>query len=248
MAKVEITIEISIEYEVEIEVEVEYEIELEVEVEVDVEEPVPVYDLCETSDWESWGAGVKVPARGWYAQFGTKARVDFDDLQVDSDGNLAGTGSDPNGGFELYGQMNKEGYFTFAKTYYGAHTVMYRGRYRQGVMTGKWEIPGNCDGTFNICPGWQKWKGGFWQFGQSTEMVLDQMYVGESGVVGRGWDNVGAFVINGWVDGDQVAFAKQYIGQHTVFYNGQWNGNYISGRWQIPGNCDGSFSLKACRQ
>merc|ERR1712226_1310254 len=153
-------------------------------------------------------------ARGWYAQFGNKQGVDFYDFRRFDDGQMRGAGSDGVGEFDLYGMIDANGYFTFDKQYRGAHTVVYRGRCVDGVLAGKWEIPGNCDGTFNIVTGWQRWLGGFWQFGNFSAMELEALYVGDSGVCGRGSDNIGQFRINGYKDGDQVWFAKAYIGQH----------------------------------
>lgn len=243
--KIEVVVKMDVSYEIE--VEIDYGVEIEVEVQLDMSPPAPKYDLVQTEGWESWGHGMHIPAKGWFAQFGQKNSVNFDDFQCDVNGNLTGCGSDPVGKFYLSGSMNKQNWFTFVKQYYGAHAVEYRGRLRKGVMAGKWEIPGNCDGTFNIMPGWQKWKGGFWQGGNFSEMVIDEMYIGPGGVRGRGSDAVGAFVVQGYTHGDQVSFAKQYIGQHTVFYNGQWQGKNVVGRWQIPGNCDGTFRLQAMR-
>merc|ERR1712093_741781 len=104
--------------------------------------------------------------------------------------------------------------------YRGAHTVVYRGTRKGANLTGRWEIPGNCEGIFRIQTGWQSWKGGFWQ-GDFYAMNLDNMYVGQDGVRGSGYDDkVGAFVLNGWRNGNTVCFAKQYIGAHTVYYQG----------------------------
>lgn len=244
---VEIEVEVCSGPQYEIEVEVDYGVEVEVEIELDTSEPAPVYALVATDGWEQWGSGMHVPATGWFAQFGNKNQVDFSDFQCDVNGKLTGSGSDPVGSFYLSGNMNSENWFTFVKQYYGAHAVMYRGRLNKGVMAGKWEIPGNCDGTFNIMPGWQRWRGGFFQGGDHNEMVIDEMYIGSGGVKGRGRDAVGAFYCQGYTNGDQVSFAKTYVGAHTVFYNGQWQGKNVVGRWQIPGNCDGTFRLQAMR-
>jgi len=244
---VQFEVEICNSGQYEVELEVANGVELEVEIDMNTDMPTPCYDLVATDGWEQWGQGMHVPATGWFAQFGEKAQVDFDDLQCDVNGVLSGSGSDPVGSFYLTGKMDNANWFTFVKQYYGAHQVMYRGRLVKGVMSGKWEIPGNCDGTFNIMPGWQRWKGGFWFSGDFTEMVIDEMYIGSGGVKGRGSDDVGAFVCQGYTNGDQVSFAKTYVGAHTVFYNGQWEGKSVVGRWQIPGNCDGTFRLQAMR-
>merc|ERR1712194_309464 len=36
-------------------------------------------------------------------------------------------------------------------------------------------------------------------------------------------------------------------GQHTVYYQGSMNGRVISGRWEIPGNCEGRFQITCNR-
>jgi hypothetical protein len=250
MAEITIEVQITCDASYEIEIEVDYGVTVEIEVEVEeeevtLEEDVEVYGGGD--DWQSWNTDFNIPAVGWFAQFGQKQSVDFEDLKLDLNGNLTGRGSDAVGGFYLSGRMDQNNWFTFVKQYFGAHQVFYRGRMNRGVMTGKWEIPGNCDGTFNIMPGWQRWRGAFWQFGNRTEMALDSMYIGEQGVKGSGWDDVGSFTISGYMDGPIVQFAKHYQGAHTVFYQGFMNGNTVKGRWNIPGNCDGVFTLKSMR-
>merc|ERR1712151_789718 len=154
----------------------------------------------ECDGYESWGGQNAVPAEGWYSQFGTKQYMDFYTFIRRQD-EIRGAGSDNVGEFDIMGRF-KDKHFKFVKQYRGQHAVYYKGKLKKGVMTGTWEIPGNCDGKFNIQPGWQKWKGKYKQFGQSTKMKLMGMYVGDSGVYGYGYDDVGNFTVKGWKDGE----------------------------------------------
>merc|ERR1712151_897028 len=186
------------------------------------------------------GEDLRVPAVGWYAQFGNKNSVDFWDFRLNGD-QIQGVGQDGVGTFDLWGKMNDNNRCVFYKQYRGAHCVNYYGKYneKKHIITGKWEIPGNCDGTYNISVGWQKWRGKFFQGGQGFKMSFDNMYIGEGGAWGSGSDDVGDFIIRGRRDGNNVTFAKGYIGAHTVFYNGWFDNDKLKGTWQIPGNCDG---------
>merc|ERR1712046_369981 len=127
--------------------------EVEIEYEYDVE---PNWN-----SWQSWGQrnnSWEVEWTGWYKQGGQKHNMHFQNFQCDSNGSIWGHGSDNVGTFNISGKCNwnKSG-FTFHKQYYGAHTVIYKGRIQKGFWTGNWEIPGNCGGTFQIrcnCPKW----------------------------------------------------------------------------------------------
>jgi len=255
MADIDLTFsfEITVSVEVSVEVEVEYEAEYGVtEIIIDEEEGDDDLDFDASAEinvdgWESWGSDVIVPARGWYAQFGQKNAVDFYNFKRYEDNILRGAGSDGVGEFDIYGQLDGK-FFQFVKQYRGAHYVVYNGKLKKGIMTGTWEIPDNCDGTFNIQTGWQKWKGKYYQFDDGQHMKFDEMYIGDTGVIGHGNDGVGEFFINGYKDGDQVWFCKAYVGQHQVYYQGTLDGRKLKGRWEIPGNCDGKFKIKCKRE
>merc|ERR1711937_145584 len=159
-----------------IECDAEYGIVVEEEIEVVETEPeVDIGYAIDTSNWESWGADVNVPAKGWFDQGGSKNAMDIWDLRLGEGDVIRGAGSDAIGVFDIIGRMNGS-FFRFDKMYRGAHTVVYRGTRRGSCLAGNWEIPGNCDGKFKIQTGWQKWQGGFWQGGFSA-MDLDNMYV-----------------------------------------------------------------------
>lgn len=247
--EIEIDIEIDVSAGATVEIELDYGMDADVEVEVvvEVEAEPPAYEVeFDTNGWQGWGNSVHVPARGWFAQFGNKQQMHFDTFVRMGDV-IRGAGSDGVGEFDIYGRFQGN-HFTFAKQYRGAHCVYYKGTYRNNsVMTGMWEIPNNCEGTFNIQPAWQRWRGQFYQFGNGNEMRLDHLYVGNSGVRGDGADGVGQFELRGWKSGSTVCFAKHYQGAHTVFYQGELDGRRLRGCWTIPGNCDGVFEMHCNR-
>ena len=50
-------------------------------------------------------------------------------------------------------------------------------------------------------------------------------------IQGKGSDEVGEFLIQGTLDGQNIKFVKQYIGKHRIFYRGNYQGNIIRGTW-----------------
>jgi hypothetical protein len=73
-------------------------------------------------------------------------------------------------------------------------------------------------------------------------MEFNHMIILDGGVIqGKGRDPIGQFQLQGNVQGNNVNFIKQYIGAHSVQYNGVMNNNVVSGKWSIPGNCQGGF-------
>jgi len=259
------------EFEVEVEVESdseEYEIEYEVEYpqakhhKFDMgghggynQQPALQFETNFNSFQNSgnWGSqqhnqgmgsgGHLSPWKGWFAQNGQKTDMHFQNFRVEMNGKIWGSGSDNVGQFQISGNMKPHNQrLTFHKKYMGQHTVVYNGRMEGNHITGKWDIPGNCSGNFNMRLDAPRWTGAFWQNGQATQMVLD-MAVTQQGVTGYGQDEVGCFTIAGETHGNVVNFVKQYWGKHAVHYSGQWHGQNIEGEWQIPGNCNGHFKL-----
>jgi len=246
------------EYEVEIEVDYphhdkgfayggghggnnHYQNEVEIEIEVDAN-----FNWNNHQQWGKRNHEWEVPWTGWYKQGMQKHDMNFNNFQCNNQGQIWGHGSDENGTFNISGKCDfSHTGFTFHKQYHGAHTVIYKGRIQNGnLWVGKWEIPGNCEGKFQIRCKAQKWKGAFWQGNQKNVMQLD-MQVNKSGVYGNGHDDVGGFIIRGDVHGSQCNFYKQYYGAHTVLYHGQMNPAHtdIRGNWQILNNCGGKFHL-----
>ena len=100
--------------------------------------------------------------------------------------------------------------------------------------------------TFEMTRVDKRWAGIYMQEGAETEMIFDHMNIFNNRIEGRGSDEVGEFTINGdFKPNGQVNFVKQYIGQHSVQYAGQYDGNrIISGQWSIPSyNMSDAFEL-----
>lgn len=90
------------------------------------------------------------------------------------------------------------------------------------------------------------WEGTYEYAGQDAPMTFKSMYISATGnIKGHGSDDNGPFTIEGAMAGKEVKFVKQYTGAHAVNYSGHIdNQGVIQGKWEIPGNCDGSFKLK----
>lgn len=148
---------------------------------------------------------------------------------------LRGKGRDDIGEFCLQGYVEPNGKAHFEKQYLGKHTVLYEGQLNGERITGRWEVQGTSD-TFEMTRVDKRWAGVYMQNGEETEMIFDHMNIWMNKIQGRGRDEVGEFEINGTFENNgRVNFTKQYIGQHAVQYEGQYDGNrIISGQWKIP--------------
>jgi hypothetical protein len=67
-------------------------------------------------------------------------------------------------------------------------------------------------------------------------------------VRGQGDDEVGPFVISGSYSGTKVHFIKEYIGQHSLQYDGKLtqpsHGSFeLSGRWSVGADWSGRFEM-----
>jgi len=206
-------------------------------------------EYWDVGNYQSWGSknnDWSCGWSGWYEQNGHREHMHFSNFQIDFNGSIWGHGHDGVGKFNISGRVNQNQHFKFHKQYIGQHEVIYQGRMDHGYLTGKWNIRGDPGhGRFQINSDAPTWRGAFWQNGQRNNMELD-MEVSQYGVFGSGQDQVGQFMIRGECHGNNVQFAKQYYGQHTVYYRGNWHGNSIEGSWQIPGDCNGHFKLTRC--
>lgn len=180
---------------------------------------------------------------GQFNQGGTDYPMEFNHMWFGAEGDVTGSGSDAVGQFNLNGTHSSYGSVTFTKQYVGAHAVQYTGNLDGNSLTGEWEIVGNCSGTFSINATLPTWKGHYNQDGNDYDMDI-KMFMRNGTVGGNGTDAVGAFWINGTDNNGEVAFVKQYVGQHSVNYAGTFNRNKVEGTWEIPGNCNGSFKLR----
>lgn len=112
-------------------------------------------------------------------------------------------------------------------------------------MRGTWNLEG-LSGSFEMSRADKRWSGVYTQEDMGVEMAFDHMNIWNNLIEGRGADEVGEFTISGDQKPDgQVNFVKQYIGQHSVQYEGQLvNNKIISGQWKIPSkNSSGTFEI-----
>jgi len=233
------------------------------EVEVVENQTIPVisYEI-NTKDWEEWGSGADisadVPAKGWFDLGAQKYSFEISDFRLMANGDIRGCGDDINGQFDIIGRLNASGYFKFEKIYRGAHsvvlkwvdslahTVVYRGKRHGPNLTGKWEIPGKCEGVFKIQASWQKWVGtSYCDSKEFSAFDVGNMHLGYDGVTGTGSDKIGTFDIKGSrneypkpgkriVDKDgrdtwEYRFTKQYHGKHTIVFYGNLHGAELTG-------------------
>ena len=180
--------------------------------------------------------------RGRFEQDGQWNEMQFQNMVLDLDGRLWGNGSDVIGQFELKGTRHGQ-QVTINKHYHGAHTVHYNGHEQQGHITGNWNIPGNCQGQFELQMTAPYWQGQFHQDGTGYPMSM-QMTVSQESVFGSGCDEMGYWIARGYCQGGKVYFRKQYNGAHFVDYQGDYNHGHIKGTWEIPGNCSGHFNMQ----
>jgi len=187
------------------------------------------------------------PWKGWYEQGGNKTDMSFNHFQLTFNSGINGAGSDAIGAFTINGTFSPaNGAVTFVKQYTGAHSVNYNGTLANGTITGTWEIPGNCSGGFELKQDAIEWKGHYTFNGANTNMAI-KLQVQKPAVFGVGQDEQGGFTIRGNYNGTHLQFVKQYHGKHSVQYAGQVShtpqGSTVTGWWQIPGNCQGQFTL-----
>ena len=257
--------------ESEFEIVIEMDRELEGGVEIQIEEEFDIVEIdienmthLKPGNWDA--ENQKLKWTGWFEQFGKRYDMEFEDMQMDCDGNISGSGSDAVGQFTIAGtdhggEMDSTtvdnvdedeniNEITFVKTYVGAHSVIYYGSMDGKKIVGTWEIPDNCEGEFEMKLPIKKWLGHETRKGIDKNEVEMYLRVRNGGVYGFGEDDVGRFYINGHTDPSQscIAFTKSYIGQYQVHYNGSLlSKNEMSGAWVAPGQGNelhGWFDLK----
>jgi hypothetical protein len=93
---------------------------------------------------------------------------------------------------------------------------------------------------------------GFWeQLGWGRQPMHDlELHFGAGVIEGRGRDCIGAFTFHGTYDVDgSVTMTKQYLGRHSVLYQGSYDGEgTVFGRWSIGKLWSGPFALRLRRQ
>merc|ERR1712072_231071 len=191
---------------------------------------------------------VKWSGRFW--QGGQANEMWFNHMIMDQHGKISGNGSDAVGGFSLSGHCSQNGHTEIHKQYHVAHAVIYRGQMdNNGWIRGNWDIPGNCNGTFELHVDQPSWSG-FYQQGGTRHNMNFGLCISGSSVFGNGFDGVGAFSVSGRYDqgSGNMNFTKYYYGAHSVQYKGQHHKEHgtdvIRGDWCIPGNSWDHFELK----
>jgi len=199
---------------------------------------------------ESHNMQTHVKWTGRFEQQGNWNEMHFNHMIMDQQGKINGNGSDAVGGFNLGGHCNGNGHVTINKQYHGAHTVHYNGQMdNRGWINGKWEIPGNCNGNFELHVDAPQWTGHYYQNGQGNAMNFG-LAINGGEVTGNGYDGVGSFSLYGHYNqgSGNMEFTKYYYGAHSVQYKGQHhkegNGDSIKGQWCIPGNSWDNFEMK----
>lgn len=89
------------------------------------------------------------------------------------------------------------------------------------------------------------WEGWYEQKGGQYPMKIDNLIVNPTGVMtGNGSDKIGAFTINGFMSQNGTfSFTKQYIGKHSVNYNGSVGSGTLQGNWTLQQHT-GTFCIK----
>ena len=89
------------------------------------------------------------------------------------------------------------------------------------------------------CEGWWEQAG----FGrQPMNNLVIQFSSGE--LSGSGDDIVGPFVLSGRIEDDQILIRKQYLGQHSIDYQGTTHGEGVYfGDWSMHGFVGGKWSI-----
>lgn len=93
------------------------------------------------------------------------------------------------------------------------------------------------------------WKGWYEQHGSKHNMSFKDFQIDDEGIIaGEGNDEVGDFSIKGEIQDDgALKFTKTYIGKHSIVYTGQFDDDFIKGKWVIDKpnfNANGNFELE----
>jgi hypothetical protein len=94
-------------------------------------------------------------------------------------------------------------------------------------------MPNQTRGT--PCEGW--WDQLNWGRQQMSDLYLE---FSAGAISGSGADVVGPFLFKGKIDAQgQVAMTKDYVGQHSVDYRGNYDGEgLLWGQWRVAGMTD----------
>ena len=91
-----------------------------------------------------------------------------------------------------------------------------------------------------------EWHGYWLQPGGPERHPMNLTLKFEAGrISGLGDDEVGMFLIDGVYDEKSMlcSWTKKYVAMHEVLYNGKIEGRTIQGRWALPRQWSGEFSI-----
>ena len=139
-------------------------------------------------------ANANIEWKGWYEQNGQQHEMIFFNLYFNNNGQIIGNGTDTIGTFTIQGNVAHNGETVFTKQYTGAHAVQYHGAHNGSQIKGKWTIPGNCEGNFQLDLKSKVWNGSYTQNGNKTAMSININETGST-LFGTGCDTHGNFII-----------------------------------------------------
>jgi hypothetical protein len=113
---------------------------------------------------------------------------------------------------------------------------VFSGQLNGHEITGTWTLDGFGlnHRPFKMARAKKTWKGTYKQGGKDHEMIIEHMNIFNDKIKGKGADEVGEFIVNGDSKYGKISFVKQYIGKHSVSYEGTTQDERrIEGKWSI---------------
>ena len=179
--------------------------------------------------------------KGWYEQDSSQYEMTFQVFDVSSE-TVKGKGSDIVGEFEIIGYRETANQIQLLKHYKGAHTVLYSGTLDTDgqILSGRWSIGAYTGEPFKIykvnkTESKRRWKGFYVHNGNKGEMKFKFLKFKQGKITGEGKDPIGQFTINGNIKpSGELQFVKQYVGMHSILYEGLRTYDIIRGNWSYP--------------
>jgi hypothetical protein len=207
-------------------------------------------------NWKSWGQFQNkkdVRWTGWVDQGGTRAALEFKNLQIDWEGKIVGGGSDAKGQYRLDGKISDTLEVEFRKIYTDQRKisdVTYSGIYSGRQISGTWAV-GSDRGKFCAKLGLEKWQGNYQEAGIQKDFIDLGLEIDTDGVFGMGTDSCGTWLIRGDWDqsGGKIKYVQLYLdgNEKNYFYGNAEKGSglfMVMGSWiNNVGIIEGNFAL-----